>query len=1305
MATLVLSAAGAALGGSLGGSFAGLSMLTLGQAAGAALGSVIDQKLMGLGSEPVETGRVDRFRVMGSSEGVALPRTFGRNRISGQLIWSSRFRERVSEEEVGGKGGGGATVREYSYSISIAVALCEGVVHRIGRIWADGQVLDQSGLTWRLHHGTEVQMPDPLIAAVEGNGSAPAYRGTAYVVIENLDLAPFGNRIPQFSFEVFRRPDADIPGQHESPQDSIRGVALVPGTGEYSLATTPVYFKRGRGESSVQNVHNDRGLPDLVASLDQLQAELPNARAVSLVVSWFGSDLRCGRCKLRPAVEQNLEDGDPIAWQVSGQSRSEAHVVGRVDGRPVFGGTPSDQTVVQSIRHMNATGQRVMFYPFVLMDILQGNGLRDPWTGANSQPVIPWRGRITLDDAPGRPGSSDKTPAALQEVEAFFGEARPTDFEVRDGYVVYSGPAEWSYRRFILHYAHLCASAGGIDAFCIGSELRSLTQIRDGASGYPAVRELRRLAADVRSILGADVRIGYAADWSEYFGHQPNDGSGDVMYHLDPLWSHPDIDFIGIDNYMPLSDWRDNPGHADAAAGSIYNLDYLTGNIAGGEGYDFYYADDAGRDGQVRLPIRDGAYGEDWVFRYKDLVNWWSRPHVERPGGVRAASPTDWVPGSKPIWFTELGCPAVDKGTNQPNVFHDPKSSESFFPYHSDGSRDDFIQYRYLQAMLSYWKDPGNNPVSNLYGGAMVDMNHAYVWAWDARPWPDFPTRIQTWVDGANYPLGHWLNGRTAMVSLAGVVSEICSRAGLTDIDTTGLHGLVTGFAIGSVEPARSSLQPLMLAFGFDAFSVDGLLAFRSRGGAVAATIETDKCVVAEGPIITRSRSPEVETAGRITVGFVRGDRDYATGAAEALAPDTVEASTAQSALPVVMSMEQGRSIAERWLAEGQVARDALDLTLPPSSLRLCPGDVINASFGDRSDLFRIDRVEELGMRRISAVRIEPKLYRVTLGDTAMEGGARLVEATGPGFALFLDLPLLTGDEVPHAPHLAVTSKPWTGPVAVYSASGDYGYRLKGQISRPAVIGETLSPLPRGEPGHWMKADLRVRVSQGSLQSRSETDVLNGANVAALRYGPGGDWEVIQFRQAVLESPGTYRLSGLLRGQAGTEWVQPQVWPEGTDFVLLNRAVGQIGVAAASRGLDRHYRIGSASKPYDDPSYLHEVHAFDGVGLRPYAPVHMKARRDAAGEIVLDWIRRTRIEGDSWMGADPPLGEEREAYHLRVLDAAGRELRAFSPAEPKQAYSVPHQQQDGASGPLTFEVAQISARFGPGPYQRITFDG
>ena len=137
------------------------------------------------------------------------------------------------------------------------------------------------------------------------------------------------------------------------------------------------------------------------------------------------------------------------------------------------------------------------------------------------------------------------------------------------------------------------------------------------------------------------------------------------------------------------------------------------------------------------------------MFRYKDMRGWWSNPH-QPLGGVESGAPTAWGPRSKPIWFTELGCPAVDNGTNQPNVFFDPKSSESYLPYSSSGSNDDFMQYRYLQAMFAYWNSEENNPSSDIYPGKMVDMAHAHVWAWDARPWPDFPDRRETWVDGSN---------------------------------------------------------------------------------------------------------------------------------------------------------------------------------------------------------------------------------------------------------------------------------------------------------------------------------------------------------------------------------------------------------------------------------------------------------------------------------------------------------------------------------------------------------------------------
>ena len=63
--------------------------------------------------------------------------------------------------------------------------------------------------------------------------------------------------------------------------------------------------------------------------------------------------------------------------------------------------------------------------------------------------------------------------------------------------------------------------------------------------------------------------------------------------------------------------------------------------------------------------------------------------------------------------------------------------------------------------------------------------------------------------------------------------------------------------------------------------------------------IESDECVVVGGqPVVALSAAPLAETAGRVTVGYIRADMDYQAGAAEALYPDMAEPSTTQSSVP-----------------------------------------------------------------------------------------------------------------------------------------------------------------------------------------------------------------------------------------------------------------------------------------------------------------------------------------------------------------------------------------------------------------------
>jgi hypothetical protein len=81
-------------------------------------------------------------------------------------------------------------------------------------------------------------------------------------------------------------------------------------------------------------------------------------------------------------------------------------------------------------------------------------------------------------------------------------------------------------------------------------------------------------------------------------------------------------------------------------------------------------------------------------------------------------------------------------------------------------------------------------------------------------------------------------------------------------------------------------------------------------------------------------------------------------------------------------------------------------------------------------------------------------------------------------------------------------------------------------------------------------------------------------------------------------------------------------------------------------------------------------------------------------------VRRTRLDGDSWASDDVPLGEEEELYSVQVVsgETVVREVRTSTPA---WTYLAGDRAADAAEAPYTIGVAQVSSRFGPGPYRRI----
>lgn len=1272
MATLLLQAAGAYIGGLFGTVGA-----TIGTAAGALGGYLVDRALIN-GSQHVKGARLAQMQPLNGEDGAPLARVYGTMRVGGTVIWATRFEESATTERQGSKGG--PKVTTYRYYANFAVALCEGEIAHVRRIWADGREIDRTDFDIRIHKGSDTQLPDPLIEAKQGAGNAPAYRGTAYAVFDRFPLENFGNRIPQLQFEVIRT----LGGLEKD----IKAITLIPGSTEFGLAPDPAPQWFRRGETALPNRHTLVAQTDWAASLDELQALCPNLETVSLVVAWFGDDLRAGNCTIKPGVTSTGSSSGSL-WQVSGILRNAARLVSDHNGRKAYGGTPDDASVVAAIRDLKARGLKVILYPFVLMDIPAGNALASPY-GGTSQPAYPWRGDITCHPAPGFAGTVDMTAAAATQISDFSGSAVPSDFSVVRDQISFLGGEDWGYRRFVLHYAKLAQVAGGVDGFLIGSELKGLTRVRSAAGTYPFVSDLQSIAVAARSILGAAAKITYAADWTEYGSYSPP-GSADIDFPLDPLWSHPQINAIGIDNYMPLSDWRDR--HSDGSnpdgATSQHDLNALTAAIGSGEGYDWYYANQNDREAGVRTPITDGLAGKPWVFRPKDLKGWWESQHFARSGGAESTVATSWVPRSKPIWFTELGCPAVDKGANQPNVFPDEKSASAALPWFSDGGRDDLVQNRFLRAHIDYWAQTLNNPTSPIYGAAMVDRGNCAIWTWDARPFPAFPLNADVWGDGANWLTGHWLNGRLSGLPLEVLAKAILAEHGIADADCRGVGGFISGYVLNGQTTAREALDELLRLYRIDVTENGESLVLRSRHTATPVIDIDDPVTGQNDGLKMTSRDNDAEVPKELTLMFRDEMQDFQQASVlSRILKGEIRTSTIE--VPAVMDVASAQSELRQLHRHMATGREKMTFRSGWADIGLMPGDLVRP-FAGETKLWRVRKISD-GDSRLVEVESFVSGGKVAARSRLPGSSGTALQVSGVPWSAFMDLPALPQSPAPSGLRVAAWAKPWA-PMIALSSPDTAGYGERIVLTRPAVAGSLTAPLPSGRPGRWDRSNvIEVALFSGSLASVGQLLVLGGANAAAVKAG-NGQWEIIQFASATEIAAGVWRLEGLLRGQLGTEDCAESGADAGADFVLLDSAVVSAGLTGEESGLHLNWKIGPQGKDFTD-------RYFDALSVGPatryaksYAPAHVMSRNLANGDMALSWVRRSRAEGDSWDAAEILLPEGVEQYRIRIFDAASLLKREIAVPSTGWTYTDAMQTADFGSGShmVTAEVCQIGA--------------
>ncbi|MEH0071953.1 hypothetical protein V6L77_19285 [Pannonibacter sp. Pt2-lr] len=128
------------------------------------------------------------------------------------------------------------------------------------------------------------------------------------------------------------------------------------------------------------------------------------------------------------------------------------------------------------------------------------------------------------------------------------------------------------------------------------------------------------------------------------------------------------------------------------------------------------------------------------------------------------------------------------------------------------------------------------------------------------------------------------------------------------------------------------------------------------------------------------------------------------------------------------------------------------------------------------------------------------------------------------------------------------------------------------RLERPATAGSLTADLPPGPVWRWDEASVcEVEIHGGVMQSRSAEAVLSGANALAVLSRTGG-YELLQFRNAELTGTRRYRLTGLLRGQKGSEAEAAAGAEAGAAIVLLDGSHAVLPLEADLLGRSLAYR-------------------------------------------------------------------------------------------------------------------------------------
>lgn len=631
------------------------------------------------------------------------------------------------------------------------------------------------------------------------------------------------------------------------------------------------------------------------------------------------------------------------------------------------------------------------------------------------------------------------------------------------------------------------------------------------------------------------------------------------------------------------------------------------------------------------------------------------------------------------------------------DVFVDPKSAQSATPYFSSGNRDDLVQRRFLEAHYEYWSEVENNPVSALYNGPMLEVAQITPWAWDSRPFPWFPIDTNSWNDGENWHVGHWLTGRLGGVSVNDLIARILQDYGVIDFEVK-VDAILDGYVSPGSISAREVLEPLIALFGINVSEQEGRLIFADNSNAPRHTISiADLVQDVDQPsrVLRRSSETELPIEAIFHHTSVFSEYEEAASKSNRIEGDGKRQVSIQA--PVTVSGSMGRAMADAYLKRQWKGRDEMQLRIPRKHLEVCSGDIINFS-DDLQSLWLVKRNEIGHDHSLTLQSVEDYHAALSSGDVET-GKVSMPLSLGKPTVNLMDLPTLSGNNNSDlVTHLSIFAEPWGKDYNVFTSPSDENYSLRKTISQKNTIGKLRAPIGGSFSGRWdYMNQLQIDLRFGSLETLDALYVLGGANLLAVKSSLG-TYEVLQFRRAELMPDGFWILSELLRGQLGTEPEALSGAETGASVILLDGSVAAIPMDPSERGIEFNWRIGPVDLPDSSEAHVQLGFANHGRAKKMFSPVHLNGQRQSGGDIQITWIRRGRIDADNWENADIPLDAANQKYNVKILDSASAIKRELIVELPSYVYRSADQIEDFGNDTTDFTclVAQLGDNGLPG---------